>query len=305
MQNTNHHSHHHSHLSATNLKMAFFINLSFTIVEIAGGILTNSVAILSDAVHDLGDSVSLGLAWYLEKISRKTATEQFTFGYSRFSLLGALINALVLMTGSIYIISEAIERLQNPEISNAKGMIAFAILGIIANGYAAWKVSSGKSQNEKIISWHLIEDVLGWVAVLFGGIILYFKPITWLDPALSLAITAFILWNVFRNLKETIYIFLQAVPSNIKLGEIKNKICELPEVESMHHTHIWSLEGEHHVFSTHVKLKSLQTLEEMTSVKLKIKEILKKYPFSHYTVEVELNQEKCMMDENHDHESNG
>jgi cobalt-zinc-cadmium efflux system protein len=271
--------------------------LGFTVLEIIGGIYTNSVAILSDAVHDLGDSFSLGLAWYLNKKSKKAATTQFSFGYQRFSLAGAFINALILLLGSIYLISEAIQRIKNPEMADAQGMILFALVGIAVNGYAAFKVSKGSSQNEKVISWHLVEDVLGWVAVLIAGIVLYFKNVPWLDPALSLGISLFILWNVFKNLKSTILIFLQAVPGDISLDELKVKICEFRKVDSVHHMHIWSLEGEHHVFTVHVKLKPIENLLELNEIKTEIKTLLKTYPFSHYTLEIELDQEKCLMNE--------
>jgi len=295
------HSHHHHHSSGSNLKLAFFINLAFTILEIFGGIWINSIAILSDAIHDLGDSVSLGLAWYLDKKSKKTANEQFSFGYTRFSLLGALINAVILITGSFFVISEAIDRFISPEVSDAKGMILFALLGVAVNGYAAWKISTGSTQNEKVVSWHLLEDVLGWAAVLIAGIILYFKYIPWLDPALSLGISLFILWNVFKNLKETLYIFLQAVPAELSLEEIKKEICQIPQVESIHHTHLWSLEGAHHVFTTHVRIKEVHSLEDVLEAKAAIKEVLKSYPFSHYTVEVELQEENCELTEPHQH----
>lgn len=293
--------HHHHHAPNSNLKLAFFMNLSFTILEIIGGIWINSVAIISDAVHDLGDSVSLGLAWYLDKKSKKSANHQFSFGYTRFSLLGALINALILIIGSIFVITEAVKRILNPEVSNAQGMIIFALIGVAVNGYAAWKVSHGSTQNEKVVSWHLIEDVLGWVAVLIAGIILYFVYIPWLDPGLSLAISIFILWNVFKNLKETLYIFLQAVPAELSLEEIKKKICDIDQVESVHHTHLWSLEGAHHVFTTHVRIKKVDNLKEVLDAKTAIKEVLKAYPFSHYTVEVELEEELCELTEPHQH----
>jgi len=237
------------------------------------------------------------LAWYLDKKSKKSATSQFSFGYQRFSLAGAFVNALVLLLGSIYLISEAIQRIKNPEESDAQGMILFALVGIAVNGYAAFKVSKGGSQNEKVISWHLVEDVLGWVAVLIAGIVLYFKNVPWLDPALSLGISLFILWNVFKNLKSTILIFLQAVPEDISLDELKAKICDLKKVDSVHHMHIWSLEGEHHVFTVHVKLKPIENLLELNKIKTEIKTLLKTYPFSHYTLEIELDQEKCLMTE--------
>ena len=291
------HENHHHPQDSNNLKIAFFLNLGFTILELVGGFWVNSVAILSDAIHDLGDSLSLGLAWGLQEKSKQKANDSFSFGYGRFSLLGALINAMVLIIGSVFIVNEAIQRLITPEVSDAKGMIFFAIFGVIVNGYAAWKVGHGHSQNEKVISWHLIEDVLGWVAVLIGGILLLFFDWPWIDPVLSLGITLFILWNVIKNLKETLYIFLQAVPSDISLDQIKKELCALPIVESIHHTHLWSMEGAHHVFTAHVRLKQVQNLKELLESKKQVQETLKKYPLSHYTIEWESSEENCALEQ--------
>lgn len=284
------HAHHHS---SGNLKTAFFLNLGFTLFEIAGGLFVNSVAILSDALHDFGDSLSLGISWYLDKRSKKEATNTFTFGYTRFSLLGALINSLVLIVGSVYVITEAIERIIEPESSDAKGMIVFAIIGIAVNGYAAWRLGKGKTLNERVVSWHLIEDVLGWVAVLIVAIVLLFKDIPYLDPALSLLITLYILYNVVRRLRETLFIFLQGVPEGTDPEKIRKEILEIDHVQSLHHNHIWSLEGEHHVFTTHLKLQYISTFDQMTEVKRRVKDVLKKYHFSHYTIELELDDETC------------
>ena len=288
-----HHHHHHHNQSGKNLKIAFFLNLGFTILEFFGGIYVNSVAIMSDAVHDLGDSLSLGTAWYLDKKSKKEADDNYSFGYKRFSLLGALINSIVLIGGSIYVISEAIGRLFDPQPSDAQGMIVFAIIGVLVNGYAAWKLSSGNSLNEKTVSWHLMEDVLGWVAVLIVAIVLNFTDNQYLDPALSILITLYILYNVVLRLKETLYIFLQGVPKEIKAAKIKNEILKIENVNSLHHTHIWSLEGEHHVFSSHIKLKNIKDFEELVAIKKQVKAVLKEYHFDHYTIETELDNENC------------
>ena len=250
------HNHNHHH-SSGNLKIAFFINLGFTIFEIIGGLYVNSIAIISDAIHDLGDSLSLGTAWYLDTKSKQKANQKFSFGYARFSLLGALINSLVLVIGSIYVIKEAIGRILAPEPTNAEGMLLFTIIGITVNGYAAWKLSGGKSMNEKVVSWHLLEDVLGWVAILIGAVVLMFWVVSFLDPALSLLITVYILWNVIQRLKETLFLFLQGVPDDVHLQEIEDKILTVPNINSIHHTHIWSLDGEHHVFTTHLKLEKV------------------------------------------------
>lgn len=288
--------HHDEYQSGKNLKIAFILNLSFTVFELIGGYFVNSVAIISDAIHDLGDSISLGTALYLEKKSKDKADNEFSFGYARFSLLGALITALMLIAGSIYVIYEAVGRLIEPEPSDAQGMLLFAIVGVAVNGFAAWKLSKGKSINEKMISWHLLEDVLGWVAILIVAIVLNFYRIDYLDPALSLLITAYILYNVVKRLKKTLYVFLQGKPEEIDMVEIKKKLVTIDHVQSLHHTHIWSLEGESHVFSTHVKLKNINSLQDLLQVKNEIKDALDPYHFKHMTIETELDQETCALD---------
>jgi len=292
-----HHDHHHHH-SSNNIKVAFFLNFAFTILEIIGGLYVNSIAIISDAIHDLGDTISLGTSWYLEEKSYKKSNKKFSFGYKRFSLLGALINSIILIIGSLYVITEAVGRILEPEHTDAKGMIFFAVIGVLVNGYAAWKLSSGKTMNEKVASWHLVEDVLGWVAVLVVGIILNFKDIHYLDPALSLLITIYILWNVFIRLKQTLFIFLQGVPEDLDINKIESKILNIDFVNSIHHMHIWSLEGEHNVFTAHIKIDDNSNLNNFKKVKFDVKDILKEYKFEHYTVEVEFNDENCDLDDN-------
>ena len=292
------HHHDHHHHSSNNIKVAFFLNFAFTILEIIGGLYVNSIAIISDAIHDLGDTISLGTSWYLEEISHKKSNKKFSFGYKRFSLLGALINSIILIIGSLYVITEAVGRILEPEHTDAKGMIFFAVIGVLVNGYAAWKLSSGKTMNEKVASWHLVEDVLGWVAVLVVGIILNFKDIHYLDPALSLLITIYILWNVFIRLKQTLFIFLQGVPEDLDINEIESKILNIDFVNSIHHMHVWSLEGEHNVFTAHIKIDDNSNLNNFKKVKFDVKDILKEYKFEHYTVEVEFNDENCDLDDN-------
>lgn len=191
------------------------------------------------------------------------------------------------MVGSIYIIYEAFERLLHPEHADAEGMFLFAIFGIIVNGYAAWKLSTGESMNEKVMSWHLLEDVLGWSAILVVSIVLYFKDIPILDPILSLMITLYILWNVFKRLKETIHLFLQGQPRNLDRNDIINEILAIEKVHNMHDVRMWSLDGEHHVFSAHVEVKNVDSVSEIVKIKQEIKVILNKYPFEHCTIETE------------------
>ena len=168
--------HNHGHTSSSQrIGWAFFLNLGFTLIEIVGGLLTNSTAIMADAVHDLGDCISIGLAWLLSKVSEKDSNTDFTYGYRRLSLLGALINGLVLIAGSAWVLSEAIPKLLQPEMPVVEGMLGLAIFGVMVNGFAAYKLSHGKTLNEKVLNWHLLEDVLGWVAVLIESIVLLFE----------------------------------------------------------------------------------------------------------------------------------
>lgn len=286
--------HHHDHSHATkNIKVAFFINLIFTIFEIIGGIYTNSIAIISDAVHDLGDSLSLGTAWYLQHKSEQKPDKKYSFGYRRFSLLGALINSVVLLVGSVYVIYEAVGRFIEPEHADPTGMLLFAIVGITVNGYAAWKLSKGKSLNEKVMTWHLLEDVLGWVAIFIVAIVLQFKEIQYLDPTLSILITLYILWNSIKRLRETLFIFLQGTPNEIDNEKITAEILSINGIASLHHTHIWSLDGEHHVFTSHVKLEKMDQMEHVIEIKKQIQAVLNNYPFEHYTIETEMENEDC------------
>ncbi len=293
------HDHSHQHGDSTkNLKIAFFINIGFTCLEIIGGFFTNSIAIISDALHDLGDSLSLGLAWYLEnKASQKGSTRRFSFGYARFRLLGALVNALVLIVGSVYIIIEAISRLQNPEPVKSGWMIVLAVTGVAANGYAAWRTKGSTSLNEKVVSWHLLEDVLGWLAVLIVSIILQFKNWYFLDPALSIAVTLFILYGVGRRLWDTVYLLLQGVPEGLDMEEVKSKLQSVEHVQSTHHTHVWSLDGENHVLTTHLVLKNITAYNQIDEARTNALKVLDKYDFTHHTIQVELNKETCEIHE--------
>jgi len=293
------HAHDHSHSNQSdNLRTAFFLNLIFSILEIFGGILTNSMAILSDALHDFGDSLAIATAWYLQKKARAGSDEKFSFGYKRFSLLGALINSVILVIGSIFILSEAIPRILNPEVANAPGMIAFAVLGITINGIAVLKLKGAKSLNEKVVSWHLIEDVLGWAAVLVVSIVLLFTDLYILDPILSGLITLYVLYNVLKNLKATAYLFLQGVPTEISLKKIEAELILVSGVKSLHHIHIWSLDGENHVMSVHAVVDDTTSSENVLEIKNEIKNAVKKFDIEHVTIEIEFENEGCYMSDN-------
>ena len=295
MSNQHDHSHPHTHNTSDNIRTAFFLNLGFTLFEIVGALWTNSLAILSDAVHDLGDSISLGMAWYLERYAQKGEDQRFSYGYRRFSLLGALINAIILILGSFFVLVQAIPRLMEPEGVNAQGMVLFAIIGILVNGLAVFRLRGSKSMNAKVVAWHLLEDVLGWVVVLIVGIVLIFYDIPILDPILSVLIAIYILYKVIRNLRQTVGLFMQAVPESIEISQIKESLLRVEHVLSTHHTHIWSLDGEHHVLTTHVVLDEAISKDDVLCVRAEIKDMLAAYDFSHITVEIEFGDDDCAM----------
>lgn len=291
------HSHNHAHFhddeASKRIGWAFFLNLTFTIIEFIGGWLTNSTAIMADAIHDLGDSFSIGAAWGLNKLSNKPASNRFSYGYKRFSLLGALINALVLTVGSIFILIEAIPRLAEPEMPYVEGMFLLAIFGIAVNGYAAYKLSQGKSLNERVLNWHLLEDVLGWVAIFVISIALMFVDWPILDPVLSICFTLFILFNVVRTLKSTIYLFLQAVPDVELIKNIKTKLSSKGIVGEVHHLHIWSLDGENNVLTAHIVLNTEVSNQQLKVYKKELLDELKEFEFAHTTLEIEFLDEQC------------
>lgn len=291
-----HHSSAHtadSNRSQRNIAWAFFLNLGFAVVEFVGGILFNSTAILADAVHDMGDSLAIGLAWWLEKVGAKTADTRFTYGYKRFSLLGALLNGLILTVASVWVAFEAVTRLQHPVMPNATGMLGLAILGIAVNGYAALRLSRGKTLNEKSLNWHMLEDLLGWIAILVLAVILHFFPWPVLDPILSLLFTSFILFNVLKILGSTLQVFFQGVPDTRIRQNIIERLEQLTQVAEVHHVHFWSLDGERHVLTAHLMLGECLTAQQQVELKTTIANQLAEYQLAHTTIEFEFPGEAC------------
>ena len=287
-------THNHQHdISSERIGVVFFLNFFFTIIEFVGGMLTNSTAIMADAVHDLGDTLSIGLAWYLSRLSKKHPNDEFTYGYYRFSLIGALINGMVLITGSVWVLSEAIPKMLDPQMPHAQGMFWLAILGVTVNGYAAWKISKGKTLNERVLNWHLLEDVLGWVSVLIISILLLFFNWPILDPLLSIVFTLFILMNVVKTTRQTIKIFMQSVPDDKMLEDIRNRLTSLQHVNAAHHLHLWSLDGEKHVLTAHLEIDHMITAEDQMLIKQAINNQLAGYSLAHTTIEFEMPDEFC------------
>lgn len=272
-----------------NILVAFILNISFSIFELIGGIFTNSISIMSDAVHDFGDALSIGISLILEKISKKKPDEKYTYGYARYSVLGALITTVVLTVGSVFVILGGINRILNPVTINYNGMIIFAIFGVVINFLAAYFTREGDSINQKAVNLHLIEDVLGWVVVLIGSILMKFTNITLVDSIMSIGIAIFILINAFKNLKYILDLFLEKTPKDISVEEIKKHLLEIEEIVDVHHIHIWSMDGVTNYSTMHIVTENKNVKE----LKRKIREEMCKIGISHTTIEIEDKNDNC------------
>jgi cobalt-zinc-cadmium efflux system protein len=289
-----HSLHGHAHGQAgKNLVLAFWINTAFAIFELIGGFYINSVAVMSDAVHDFGDSVSLGLAWYFQRVAGRQRDASFSFGYRRFSLLGVLINSAVLLLGSGFVIREALLRLFNPEPASATGMIGFAVIGLLVNGVAFLRLQQGGSLSEKAVALHFLEDVLGWLAVLIGGVVMYFVEVPWLDPALSLGIACFILINVFKNFRQSFRILLEGTPAGLEEESLRAEIMGLPGIVAINDLHVWSLDGEYNVLTLHLTPDKDYTLAQTENLKKGVRDLLSQKAIHHITIELEINGASC------------
>lgn len=265
---------------------AFLLNLSFTVIELIGGILTGSIAIIADAVHDFSDSLSLGVSWYMEKKSEKKPNTRFPFGYKRFSLLGALISGAVLVFGSVYVLYEAGKRLMDPVSPHASGMMWIAILGIIVNGFAAFKLKGGSAMNTKVLTWHLFEDVLGWAAVLVVSIILQFKDIPVLDPLLSIGLTLFIVTVVLKKLKQTLMIFLESAPEDINVDELKGDILKIEGVAEVEEMRVWSIDGKEHAAMVHLLTERQNDTGSKDKPREEVRKLLENRDITFATIEL-------------------
>lgn len=277
-----HHSHSHGHASK-NISVAFFLNAFFVVVEVVGGLLTNSIAILTDALHDLGDCLSLATAWFLQRKSAQGRDLHYSYGYRRFSLLGSVFLSGVLTVSSLFVLVEAVRRILAPQPVLAEGMLWVAVFGVIINGAAALRLKHGTSLNERAVYLHIMEDVLGWVAVLAVSVVLQFADVPVLDALLSVGISLWVLYNVYRNLRSAFHILLQGTPDDLPVGELKARIEALPEVDALHDLHVWSLDGEAHVMTLHL----VTDAADLPSLKASVLEVARAYGVVHTTIEFE------------------
>ena len=268
--------------------LAFFLNLTYAIVEfIAGGVFGSS-AVLADSVHDLGDAIAIGISAFLESISNREEDSHYTLGYKRFSLLGAMVTAVILMTGSVLVILENIAKIFHPQSVNDEGILWLGIIAIIINVLASLVIRKGQTKNESILSLHFLEDTLGWVAVILMAIVLRFTDWYILDPLLSLAISFFILSKALPRFWSTLKIFLDAVPEGVDIQKIKTDLAELNHVASINQLNLWTMDGLEKNAIVHVCLKEM---EHMETCKESIRIFLKDCGFQNITIEVDVDLE--------------
>jgi cobalt-zinc-cadmium efflux system protein len=294
-----HHHHHHStpENAARNIGFAFWLNLLFAAFELAGGIYTQSLAVMSDALHDFGDAISLGVGYVLQRKSATGPSETFSYGLRRLSLLSAFLTGLVISVGAVYIVIEAAISFREPHTPHGFGMMLLSLLGMAVNGMAAWRLGHGHTQNEKMMTWHLIEDILGWAAVFVGSLGILFLGWNWLDPVLALCISLFVLYNVARRLGDTVNLFLQGNPNPPALRQFREDVEKIQDVHETHDVHFWSLDGVRHVLSLHVVLVDTG---RAAAVKEEIRHMSKHLLGDcHLTIEIESQLEHCEDDCEH------
>ncbi len=275
-----------------NILIAFLLNISFSIIELLGGLFTGSIAILSDSLHDLGDALSIGVSYFLERKSKRKPDKKHTYGYIRYSVMGSIFTTTILLIGSIFVTYEAIKRIINPVEINYNGMIGFAIFGIVINTLAALVTKEGDSLNQKSVNLHMLEDVLGWIVVFIGSILMKFTNITYIDSILSILVAVFIFINALKNLIKIIDLFLEKTPENIDIDEIKNHLLEIDGVKNVHHVHVRSIDGYSNLATLHVIVDKYSH-----DIKNSIKEELKEHNICHSTIELELEDENCCDEE--------
>ena len=285
-----------------NILVAFLLNLAFSLFELFGGFFTNSVAIISDAVHDFGDSVSIGISYFLEKKSKKKPDNKYTYGYTRYSILGAFITNTILITGSVLVTVNAIQRIINPIEINYNGMIVFAVFGASINFLAAYFTKGGDSLNQKAVNLHMLEDVLGWIVVLVGAITMKFTKINVIDSILSIGVAVFILIHALKSFKKILDLFLTKTPNNVNIEHLKEHLLKIDNVIDVHHIHIWSMDG----FNNYATLHLVTKANDVKKIKQEIREELEEHGINHVTIEIEdenyeCEEKECEVKTNHKH----
>lgn len=290
-----HAGHAHGHVHATGaraLALAFFINLAFTLVEVVGGWWTGSIAVLTDALHDAGDCLVLGSAWYLQRVAMKGRDSHYSYGYGRYSMLGGWLTSAVLIAGALVMLVLTVPKLWAPTLPHAMGMVGIAVFGMAMNGFAAWKLHGGGTLNERGAYLHLLEDVLGWAAVLVGGVVIHFTGWALVDPILSIAISCFILYNAVGTLRKGTGILMQEIPARLDMQAVRTKLMALPHVADLHDQHTWTLDGSFIIHTVHLVVADVD-LKSALAAKAAARETLHEMGIHHATIEIEWADEQC------------
>jgi len=299
------HSHHHNHqahsesdLTKKNLLISTLLNLTVSIAEIVGGIFSNSLALISDALHNLGDTSALFIAYLADLISRRNHTHKKTFGYKRVEILAALFNAIILVVIIVYLFIEAYHRFRNPEPVKGLVMLIVAVIGFLANMFSVvlLKKHVGKSINIRAAYLHLLGDTVSSMAVIVTAVFIYYFDLYWIDPVVTVLLGIYLLWETYRILKEALDILMQATPQGLDLVKVKTALEAIPEIDNIHHVHAWNLNDQDIHFECHIDLNSDIRISETEKIKTLIHEILlNKFNINHVTIQYEYN---CCEDKN-------
>ncbi|MFO7935801.1 MAG: cation diffusion facilitator family transporter [Bacteroidales bacterium] len=292
--NTHRSSHHRRPVNVKNLLVATLLNFVITIAEFAGGILSNSLALLSDALHNLSDTFATFIAYLAIKIGKRDADMKKTFGYKRIEILAALLNAVILIIMSIYLVREAYLRWQDPQPIKSMIMLVVGMIGLLANVFAVviLRKDSGKSINVKAAYVHLIGDSLSSVVVIIGGILIQLFEVYWIDPLITLLICIYLIREAFIILKESVNILMQTTPSDLDLSGVKKAVEKLPQVNNIHHLHAWNLTEKLIHLEAHVEMSRDLKLSELKSVQKKIEKLLyEDFNIQHVTLQFEFQTE--------------
>lgn len=271
-----------------NILIAFLLNVFFSLFEFVGGLITGSIAILSDSLHDFGDALSIGVSYFLEKKSKRKADAKYTYGYIKYSVLGSIITTIILIVGSLFVIYESIKRLINPVIINYNGMILIAVFGVVVNLIAAYYTKEGDSLNQKAVNLHMLEDVLGWIVVLIGSILMKITNISMIDSVLSLLVALFIFISALKNMESVLEIFLEKTPESVDVEKLKEHLKSVKGVEDIHHIHLRTVDGYNNFATLHVVVNKYSK-----EIKDRVREELKEFNVNHSTIELELKEEHC------------
>lgn len=287
-----HHHHHERRHGSKGMTLAFWLNLSFSIFEIIGGLWTNSTAIIADAFHDFMDALAIGMAVFFEKFSQKKGNNKYSYGYRRFSLLSALILSASLLVGASFMVYGAIYSFFDVREVNGKGMFIMALIGIAVNGFAFLRIRKEESNNnnQRAVMLHLLEDVLGWVAILVGSIIIYFTGWNWIDGVLTLGIAGFIGYNAVINLIQTMKVLLQYVPVDVDINTLKAQLLLINGIKDIHDLHVWSLDGDYTIASMHVVVESD---EQRLVIRQEVSKLMASFNIQHPTIQMEVENELC------------